>query len=99
MFFAPYSGARGTETGGTFAGDIWQQEAITDPSRRLTGGMFAVIPESPIVISNITGIGIQQAERAAASETNRVSANAIDTSLNRPLITVCILPRILEVYL
>lgn len=53
--------------------------------------MPPVIPASPIVISCITGIGIQQAERAVASDTNSVIANAIDANVNRPVITVWIL--------
>jgi hypothetical protein len=53
--------------------------------------MLAVIPASPIAISRNTDIGIQQAERAAASETNSVIANTIDANLNRPVITIRIL--------
>jgi len=53
--------------------------------------MPLVIPASPIVISCITGIGIQQAEGTVASDTNSVIANAIDTNVNRPVITVWIL--------
>ena len=64
----------------------------------MTGDMLAVVPASPIVISCITGIGIQQAEKAAASDKNSVIASAIDTNLNRPLTTVCILVSSEEVF-
>jgi len=60
--------------------------------------MPLVIPASPIVISCITGIGIQQAEGTVASDTNSVIANAIDTNVNRPVITVWILLSKEEVY-
>jgi hypothetical protein len=49
------------------------------------------IPASPIAISCIAGIGIQQADRAATGNTSSVIASAIDTNLDRPAITVCIL--------
>jgi hypothetical protein len=61
------------------------------PHCRLTGDMLAAIPASPIAISCIIDIGIQQAERAVASEMNSVIANEIDMNLNRPVITICIL--------
>jgi hypothetical protein len=52
--------------------------------------VLAVIPASPIVIC-ITGIGIEQADRAATWDTNSVIATAMDTNVDRPAITVCIL--------
>jgi hypothetical protein len=50
--------------------------------------MFATIPASPIVISCITGIGIQQADRAATGNTKSMMASAIDTNLDRHVIAV-----------
>jgi hypothetical protein len=37
------------------------------------------------------GIGIEQADRAATWDTNSVIATAMDTNVDRPAITVCIL--------
>ena len=81
MLVAPYSGARGTDRERELAVDSWQQEPITGPCCIPAGGMFAVISATPI--SCIAGIGIQQAERAAACDTNIMIASAIDTNLDR----------------
>ena len=94
---APSSGTRGTEAKGATA-DSRQQEPLTDPRCRVTGEMLAVISASPIVISCIVGIGIQQAERAATSDANSVIISATDTNLNRPAITACILLNTEEVF-
>jgi hypothetical protein len=53
--------------------------------------MFEVIPASPIAISCIAGIGIQQAETAAACDMNSVIPSAIDANLDRSTMTACIL--------